>query len=73
MSASGPKQTQSGDRRFRTLGERLDLAHIMRRKKVVPMGPLDTTTFVIVFVAAIVVMGGFIGLKFHSEKKKRGR
>ena len=37
------------------------------------MGPLDTTTFVIVFVAAIVVMGGFIGLKFRSEKKKKGR
>ncbi len=34
------------------------------------MGSLDTTTFVIVFVAAIAVLGGFIGLKFHSEKKK---
>jgi len=34
------------------------------------MGSLDTTTFVIVFVAALAVMGGFIGLKFYSEKKK---
>jgi hypothetical protein len=34
------------------------------------MAPLDTTTFVIVLVAAISVMGAVIGLRFHSEKKK---
>ena len=34
------------------------------------MAPLDTTTFVIVLVAAISVMGAVIGLRFHAEKKK---
>jgi hypothetical protein len=32
---------------------------------------LDTGTFIIVLVAAIVVMGLVIGLKFHSANKKR--
>jgi hypothetical protein len=32
---------------------------------------LDTTTFLIVLVAAIVVMGLVIGLKFRSANKKR--
>ena len=32
---------------------------------------LDTTTFLIVLVAAIVLMGVVIGLKFRFENKKR--
>jgi len=32
---------------------------------------LDTTTFLIVLVAAIVVVGLVIRLKFRSENKKR--
>jgi hypothetical protein len=32
---------------------------------------LDTTTFLIVLVAAIVVVGLVIGLIFRSENKKR--
>jgi hypothetical protein len=31
---------------------------------------LDTTTFLIVFVAALGLMGVFIWFKFRSEKKK---
>ena len=34
------------------------------------MAPLDTTTFVIVLVAAVSVMGAVIGFRFRSEKKK---
>jgi hypothetical protein len=32
---------------------------------------LDTTTFLIILVAAVVVVGLVIGLKFYSANKKR--
>jgi len=34
------------------------------------MMTLDTTTFLILFTAAIVILGGFIVFKYQSEKKK---
>ena len=32
---------------------------------------LDTTTFLIIFAAIVVVLGSVIGLKFYSEHKKQ--
>jgi hypothetical protein len=34
------------------------------------MGSLDTNTFVIIFVSALVVMGFAVWLRFRSETKK---
>jgi hypothetical protein len=55
---------------FRALGAQLEWAHSTGSEKGLRMA-LDTTTFLIVLVAAIVVVGLVIGLMFRSENKKR--
>jgi hypothetical protein len=55
---------------FILLGEWLEWAHIPGGEKGRPMA-LDTTTFLIIFAAALVVMGLVVWLKFRFENKRR--
>jgi hypothetical protein len=55
---------------FRALGEQLEWAHSTGSEKGRPMA-LDTTTFLIVFAAALVLMGLVMWLRFRFENKKR--
>ena len=55
---------------FILLGEWFEWAHISSGERGRPM-VLDTTTFLIIFAAALVVMGLVVWLKFRFENKKR--
>jgi hypothetical protein len=55
---------------LRALGDWLDRAHSTGSEKGRPMA-LDTTTFLIVLVTAIVLMGFLFGLRLNSANKKR--
>jgi hypothetical protein len=57
---------------FRALAEKVERAHDTGGQKGCPMA-LDTSTFLVILIAAIAAMGLVIWLRFRFEKKRRSQ